>query len=198
MQQSNDIGSELFDRIMSQYNFINEKFSNKKSYFGNNKKQIVLMEKFVSEISKNSNFSFSEDDLNKYFLFAFNFYSKNLKILPYGKITSNLVFSVSSIKRFLTRNKVYDQYNRSVFKNQNKIEFKKIEKLKVKDIFPHEEISKSLFFYSNKRLSNCFQKTTLFNPKSDFCKKCEICNLCKDIQKKEYPKISKIRNCNEI
>jgi len=56
-----------------------------------------------------------------------------------------------------------------------------------------EEEEKEMFYNTPEGFLNCIANTTLMNPKSELCMKCNLRQRCKEVLKREIPNIYKIR-----
>lgn len=83
------------------------------------------------------------------------------------------------------------------FKSQIKIAKKQNNKQSYLKVHQHEETAKKRFFNLKKGFLYCHGTTTLHNPKSDFCNRCNFKQECIISLKAQFPNLYKLRMDNE-
>lgn len=168
---------------------------------------LKMIVRFVNWGRNNYKGQFGADFLIKYFEFQYSYYSGLKTRFGKGVVMINWIIGDKAIKRYETRDIKNNRYAK-FFLNKNSSEYfkkqslnlseRRQEKLKIKEkyvleVHPIEEQFKQSFFNTEKGFVFCCTTTTLFNLKSDLCKKCDFAKQCKETLQANYPLIYKLR-----
>lgn len=136
-----------------------------------------------------------ENFLWQYYVFQFKYW-KNIEEVRSKRIDLSYVIGKRALERYLERDQEFDwqigqdsnAYDRNDFRETIGYQ-EKVESV----IFDSDDIYREQYFNQELGLSNCIVSTTLYNGKSEFCKKCNYVEDCKLVQKRKYPNIYKNR-----
>jgi len=143
-----------------------------------------------------------EDFIRKFIQYGFQSWFNDGSKKDYSRsIKFNWVIGVTSIKRweacsvrtniFITRMSLKTDYKINNLPTESKFP-----ELLLK-LRPNEEKFKEAYLNSQKGMAWCIANTTLYFHKSSNCAVCKFKSECRNILKKEYPKINKIRGYGE-
>lgn len=187
------------EKIKDLYIFFQEKYYliwSKKSF---TEKEESLIDNFVIKFYK-ENKLLTEDMLVDYFLFQYKYWSDKKTT---RKITLNWIIGNKAYIRWLNKkpnwryfvNRDFTQkfdYNHHLYLlNQKESNKRHLENLNI--ITSTEEANKAKFFNSDKGYTFCLITTTLYHPKSSYCKECVNSLECKTTLLNLHPHIYRSR-----
>jgi hypothetical protein len=146
--------------------------------------------------------------LIQYFDFQFNYYCRLDTRFGRGVIMLNWVIGDKARKRWQERDKDWDfavkftlnrdtnqKFNRYFLTAVSQVQTEKRRKYLLE--LGVDERQKQRYYNSQRGFAICLSSTTLYNPKSPFCKGCLFADDCRKILQASYPKIFELRQLYE-
>lgn len=189
--------------IIELFNFYMAGITKRKYTINLRDTEMKTVEKFIKGIGKDFGQSVeAEEWFYGYFEYQFNYW---YTIEKTGKMTvkwyylrPSWIVGPKAYKRYGDYKKRFDFIPKRKIRKLLRVEEHFKSPLEKKAVMtnqpkPFEEKEKERFFDTDAALEWCISSTTLFHPKSTFCRKCKQQLVCKSTLKKNYPKLSKRR-----